>query len=264
MAPAHHSAVDRYAEITTYGVAPEHQQAILDALVAETTRWVSHQPGFLAVNDYPSADGIRVVHSVAWRTVQDWDNAQHSPEQPILWARMQAIPGTTLMDTHGYTTAHTVQGPVEPLFTRPWSADVLVSPHALVAGERQVIIVPGSQTNQTMSVVGVIDLPQCGPPLHVHTLEDETFHVLEGDYAIQVGEQLVRAAPGATVFGPRHHPHGYRYLGESGVGRLLAIFTPAGLEDLFLAFDAWALAGKQPTLEEFSELAGRFQVKVLG
>jgi quercetin dioxygenase-like cupin family protein len=107
-----------------------------------------------------------------------------------------------------------------------------VSPHAAVPGERQVVILQGIHTNQTLSLVVVIDLPRCGAPLHVHTLEDETFHVLDGEYEIQVDEHVVRAGPGVTVFGSRQHPHTYRYLGETGVGRMVTVFTPSGIEDL--------------------------------
>jgi hypothetical protein len=35
----------------------------------------------------------------------------------------------------------------------------------------------GKQTNNTISLVGVTDLPNSGPTLHVHTLEDEIWHV---------------------------------------------------------------------------------------
>ena len=44
---------------------------------------------------------------------------------------------------------------------------------------------------------------------------------------------------------------------------MVTIFTPAGIEGLFLAFEAWAAAGKQPTREEFLDLADRFRVDTL-
>lgn len=263
MSPWQHNASDVLTEMTTYTVAAEHQQTVVEALRAETTRWGRHQPGFLTANSYPSADGTRVIHHVAWRTQADWQQAQHNPERAIAQARMRAIPSADVIDSHRYTAPETVTGPLEASCTRPWTTDALVSPHAAIPGERQVVILQGKQTNQTMSHVGVIDLPQCGAPLHVHTLEDETFHVLDGEYEIQVDEHIYHAGPGVTVFGPRQHPHTYRYLGESGVGRMVAVFTPAGIEDLFLAFDAWARVGKQPIREEFVELADRFRVKTL-
>jgi quercetin dioxygenase-like cupin family protein len=149
------------------------------------------------------------------------------------------------------------------VFTLPWNDEDLVSPHATVPGESQVVILHGKQTNNTISLVGVTNLPNFGPPLHVHTLEDEIWHVIDGEYEFQIDENIFRAGPGVTLFGPRNHKHTYRYVGERGVGRLLAIFTPAGIEDFFIEFNAWAHAGKQPTREEVLELADRFRIGVL-
>jgi len=152
---------------------------------------------------------------------------------------------------------------MEGVVMLPWNDEDLVSPHAAIPGESQVVLLHGKQTNNTISMMGATNLPNSGPPWHVHTLEDEIWHVIDGEYDIQVDENMFRAGPGATVFGPRNHKHTYRYVGESGVGRILTIFTPAGVEDIFLEFNAWARAGKQPTREELLELADRFRVRVL-
>ena len=263
MSIVQNSSLSVYTEIATYTVAAEQQQAVLDALLAETNRWVSQQSGFLTANCYPSEDGRRVVNHVEWRTQQDWQNAKLCPEQHAFRARMNAIPGTTLVDTNVYTVPKIVKGPMESVFIPPWNDEDLVSPHSTIQGESQVIILHGKQTNNTISIVGVTDLPNAGPPLHVHTLEDEIWHIIDGEYEFQVDENIFRAGPGVTVLGPRNHKHTYRYLGESGVGRLLTIFTPAGNEDLFIEFNAWARAGKQPTMEEFLELADHFRIRVL-
>jgi|SRR5215472_342359 len=263
MSMVQNSSLSVYTQIATYTVAAEQQQTVLDALLAETSRWVSQQAGFLTANCYPSEDGQRVVYHVEWRTQQDWQNAKLCPEQRVLRARMSAIPGTTLMDTHGYTVPKMVKGPMEAVFMPPWKGEDLVSSHATIPGESQVVLLHGKHTNNTISLVGVTDLPNCGASWHVHMLEDETWHVIDGAYEIQVDENIFRVGPGATVFGPRNHKHTYRYVGESGVGRILAIFTPAGIEDLFIEFNASARAGKQLTREEFLALADRFRIRVL-
>jgi quercetin dioxygenase-like cupin family protein len=43
--------------------------------------------------------------------------------------------------------------------------------------------------------------------LHVHRVQEETFYVLEGECEWQIGDQLVRAKPGAYVFIPPGVPH---------------------------------------------------------
>ena len=37
----------------------------------------------------------------------------------------------------------------------------------------------------------IVDIPAGnGPPLHVHHIQDETFHVLSGKYKVQLGEEI--------------------------------------------------------------------------
>jgi len=67
-------------------------------------------------------------------------------------------------------------------------------------------------------------------PVHVHTREDETFYVIEGELSIGVGDALYQVGPGACVFGPRNVPHSYKV--ESERARWLVLGTPGG-------FDGW-------------------------
>ncbi|GAB2846430.1 cupin domain-containing protein [Lentzea nigeriaca] len=67
-------------------------------------------------------------------------------------------------------------------------------------------------------------------PLHVHSKEDETFHVLDGEVSIEIDGVLHNAGPGTTVFAPRGLPHSYKV--ESPVARWLVLGTPGG-------FDGW-------------------------
>ena len=76
-----------------------------------------------------------------------------------------------------------------------------------------------------------VDL-QGGVPPHIHTYEDETFYILEGRFTIQVGEQIVGAGPGDTVFAPRHLMHTWR-CASAGGGRVLILITPAANFEAF-------------------------------
>lgn len=69
-------------------------------------------------------------------------------------------------------------------------------------------------------------------PLHVHEHEDEVFYILEGQHAIQIGEQTFEVGAGALVFGPRGVPHAQRRI-VPRAGRLLTLFYPAGFEGFF-------------------------------
>jgi quercetin dioxygenase-like cupin family protein len=67
-------------------------------------------------------------------------------------------------------------------------------------------------------------------PIHVHTREDETFYVLDGELSIEIDGIMYRPTAGSTVFAPRNLPHSYKV--ESPVARWLVMGTPGG-------FDGW-------------------------
>src|ERR687891_2223724 len=60
------------------------------------------------------------------------------------------------------------------------------------------------------------------PPLHVHTTEDEIFHVLEGEFRVQVGDEVRVYGPGSVLVAPKGVPHTYRAESPSG-GRLITV-----------------------------------------
>ncbi|MDX6697000.1 MAG: hypothetical protein QOE65_397 [Solirubrobacteraceae bacterium] len=73
--------------------------------------------------------------------------------------------------------------------------------------------------------------PRFGPPLHVHSIEDELLQVLEGDVRVVCGDCDVVVGPGGFAYLPRGVPHTFRVLDRPA--RMLAVFTPGGLEEMF-------------------------------
>jgi mannose-6-phosphate isomerase-like protein (cupin superfamily) len=71
------------------------------------------------------------------------------------------------------------------------------------------------------------------PPPHVHTREDELFYVLDGCFDVHVGDQSFEVNRGGCVFMPRAKPHAF--IVRSPRIHLLALFTPAGIEEAFRA-----------------------------
>jgi quercetin dioxygenase-like cupin family protein len=69
------------------------------------------------------------------------------------------------------------------------------------------------------------------PPRHIHSREDETFYVLEGEITFYIGDQTYKAAPGMVVSAPRGVPHSYTF--ETGVIRMLVLVAPGGFEEFF-------------------------------
>jgi quercetin dioxygenase-like cupin family protein len=95
-----------------------------------------------------------------------------------------------------------------------------------------VIRIHGHDTGGVVSAVESHDVPSGGPPPHIHSREDETFQVLEGEYEFTVDGKSFVAKKGTTIFAPRGIPHTYRYLGQTP-GRLMCVITPAGFEGFF-------------------------------
>ena len=114
----------------------------------------------------------------------------------------------------------------------------------------------GEDTGGAYSVIEDETPPQAGPPLHVHSREDETFYVVKGEYDIQIGDAIVRARPGTYLYAPRDVPHSFRNVSEEA-GRLLIIFSPPGFERFFEEVDAMAKVGP-PRFEEVVKLAASY------
>ena len=99
-------------------------------------------------------------------------------------------------------------------------------------GHRFVSKVPASATGGTFALGEVIAQPGGGPPPHVHTREEETFYILEGQFAIQVDDQTILAGPGDTVFAPRNIAHSWFCVSETP-GRFFLLITPGANFETF-------------------------------
>jgi len=100
-------------------------------------------------------------------------------------------------------------------------------------------------TNGAFLLVEAKLAPGTEPPPHVHTREDELFYVLEGEFDVYVGKDAFKVTAGECVFMPRFKPHAFVI--RSPWLRVLALFTPAGLEDAFRGMSSPAQSLNLPT-----------------
>ena len=100
-------------------------------------------------------------------------------------------------------------------------------------------------TNGAFFLVEAMLAPGTEPPPHVHTREDELFYVLEGKFDVYVGEDAFNVEAGECVFLPRLKPHAFVI--RSPRLHVLALFTPAGLEDAFRGMSTPAQRLELPT-----------------
>jgi quercetin dioxygenase-like cupin family protein len=94
------------------------------------------------------------------------------------------------------------------------------------------LIVSRAQTNGALGVAEFRGSEGPWTVPHIHRSMEESFYVLEGTFAFTCGDLEVEAKEGAFLMVPRGTPHVMR--AGPGGGRLLALFAPAGLEDMFL------------------------------
>jgi quercetin dioxygenase-like cupin family protein len=113
-----------------------------------------------------------------------------------------------------------------------------VQPHITHLGEARwygdslfEFLIPSESTGGKLSVFRA-SMPQgFSPPRHIHTREDEVFHVLDGEVSFELDGRRLLAGPGTSVFNPRGIAHTFRI--ESPVATLLGIIAPGDFESLF-------------------------------
>lgn len=71
-----------------------------------------------------------------------------------------------------------------------------------------------------------------GSPIHTHTNEDEYSYVTEGEFGVQIGDEVFTAGPGTLVIKPRGIPHAFWNATDSPA-RMLEIISPAGFQKYF-------------------------------
>jgi len=89
-----------------------------------------------------------------------------------------------------------------------------------------------SETGDMLDYFELIVPAGQGAPLHIHHKNDESLHVIGGDFTFQVEETESKAAPGTFLFIPKGIPHKFTNVGTTE-GRLIGTFTPAGTFDFF-------------------------------
>ena len=108
--------------------------------------------------------------------------------------------------------------------------------HAQSDNSRVVVRPPGAgfkviakDTNGAYSLAENRRDPGSGVDPHTHSIEDESFYIVEGQFTFQIGERSIEAPAGTLVFGPKGVRHSYKNTGTTP-GRLLVLSSPAGFE----------------------------------
>jgi quercetin dioxygenase-like cupin family protein len=99
-------------------------------------------------------------------------------------------------------------------------------------GDRYTFLVTGQQSGGALFILEALVPPGGGPPPHIHHNEVEAFYLLAGTLTVRVGDQEIEARAGDFLHVPKGAVHGFRNSGQEPA-RLLAIFSPSGMEHYF-------------------------------
>jgi quercetin dioxygenase-like cupin family protein len=104
-------------------------------------------------------------------------------------------------------------------------------PHLGLVGDTYTILVSGTDTNGTYTLIDMHVPPGGGPPAHRHDFE-EMFTVLDGEVEVTFRGETLTARAGETINVPANSPHGFRNAGDRP-SRLLCLCAPAGQDEFF-------------------------------
>jgi quercetin dioxygenase-like cupin family protein len=89
----------------------------------------------------------------------------------------------------------------------------------------------GKETNGAFALVELVAMPGAEPPPHIHLATDETYYVLEGEFAVLHGDRTYTATAGSVVYLPQGTLHAWRNA-TTQPARALLLITPAGFENV--------------------------------
>ncbi len=134
-----------------------------------------------------------------------------------------------------------------------------------VLGDRYTFLL----STPAVAILEVESNGQQGPPLHVHTAEEESFYVLEGELEITRDGATTTATKGDLIHFPRGTPHSFRNIAAGG-SRILVVLTPGHFAQLFHqigiadATEAQDPLQLQQTQQKLMSLAGDFGLQIVG
>lgn len=126
-----------------------------------------------------------------------------------------------------------------------------------VVGDVYRFLATGEDTNGKYATFEAIVPPGGGPPPHVHSREEESFYVLEGEITFSIGDERLVASAGMFANMPVGTPHSFKNESSKPAKMLISV-APAGLENMFFEFGVELPEGSTtalpPTKEEIEKL----------
>ncbi len=132
-----------------------------------------------------------------------------------------------------------------------------------IVGETTLVKIAPEDCEGRYSVFHLEAPPMSGPPLHVHSREDEFFYVLEGELVFEVDGVCHTVHAGGSVGLLRGTPHRYQNM-TARTARLLIVTTPGDFAHFFMDLSAITPAGGLPSMDQLVSLDARYGLTTLG
>jgi quercetin dioxygenase-like cupin family protein len=133
----------------------------------------------------------------------------------------------------------------------------------LVVGETGLAKLQSDDCGGQLCLFHFVAPPMTGPPLHVHSREDEWFYVLDGEIVFQFDGVRHTVGPGGLAYSPRGVVHAYQNFTTSDA-RLLIATMPGAFGVMFEEMSAATPPGGMPSLEVLEALHQKYGITTMG
>lgn len=98
-------------------------------------------------------------------------------------------------------------------------------------GHLMSILISSRDTNGAFSLIHGYEIKGLEPPPHIHTKEDESFYLLNGEINYTVGKEIFKARKGDWMYLPKMIQHSFQV--QTDEAEVLIHLSPGGFEEYF-------------------------------
>ena len=129
-------------------------------------------------------------------------------------------------------------------------------------GRDLIFKVTGEDTGGAFDYFMVEVAPKGGPPLHVHHKQEETIHVLKGQYKIRISDDIFYCQEGGFAYLPSNVPHAFLNLTDAP-GEIIVVYTPGGGHKFYEELGPLTRSGS-PDPKVVGQLFAKYEMTLLG